>query len=160
MDDAQPSGPARLILLIEDDVGVGEVMRAALSEEGYQVVLSRHALSVVEVARLRPHLLILDLILDHDDAGWDLLLALADDAGTAQIPVVICTAHDALVRREEARLQTLAAAVVRKPFALDDLLAAIHAALATSESAAEAPLSVTTFLPMSPAWDPTAPASG
>jgi DNA-binding response OmpR family regulator len=124
--------PAR-ILIIEEDVAVGQVMRDLLVEGGFQVTLGRHVLSMRDVSRIRPHLLILDLMLDGTDARWALLLALGSNADTSWIPVLVCMAHDTLVRREELQLQVLAASVLRKPFEVGELLDAIAGAIGSSQ---------------------------
>ena len=82
-------------------------MRDLLVEEGFQITLVRHVLRVRNVSRIRPNLLILDQKLDGSDAEWVLLLARGGDAGTSRIPVLVCTAHDTLVQREEPQLRYL-----------------------------------------------------
>jgi DNA-binding response OmpR family regulator len=74
---------------------------------------------------------ILDLVLHGAEAGWDLLQALAANAGAPCFPVV-CTAKS-LVDGEEALLSALAAGSVRKPFDIDELLGAIGAALVVGD---------------------------
>jgi CheY-like chemotaxis protein len=113
------------VLIIDDDVAVGVLLQAVLIEEGYQTRLVRHALSAREVARLAPDTLVLDLRLGPTEAGYELLQALNADAGTRQIPVVVCSADVLLLRREATRLQVLAASVVPKPFDVDDFVARV-----------------------------------
>ena len=125
----EQSSPTPLVLIIEDDVAIGEVMRTVLIEEGFRVVLSRHVLGVRDVARLRPDLLVLDLMMGPWAAGCDLLQTLTAADGAALVPVVVCTAHERLVPKNEAGGSTVAVAVVRKPFALEDLLHAVTTAL-------------------------------
>ena len=126
---AEQSSPTPLVLIIEDDVAIGEVMRTVLIEEGFRVVLSRHVLGVREGARLRPDLLVLDLMMGTRAAGCDLLQTLTAADGTALVPVVVCTAHERLVPKDEAGGSRVAVAVVRKPFALEDLIHAVTTAL-------------------------------
>jgi CheY-like chemotaxis protein len=118
-----------LVLIIEDDVAIGAVMRSLLMEDGFQVVVSRHALSVREVARLGPDVLVLDLMLGARAGGWDLLQTLSGAPGTARIPVVVCSADERRVQQIEDHREGLAAVVVRKPFAREDLLHAVRTAL-------------------------------
>jgi DNA-binding response OmpR family regulator len=125
----EQTSPTPLVLIIEDDVAIGEVMRTVLIEEGFRVVMSRHALGVREVARLRPDLLVLNLMVGPRAAGCDLLQTMAAADGTARIPVVVCTAHERLVPKDEAGRPTGEVAMVRKPFALEDLLHAVTTAL-------------------------------
>lgn len=88
-------------------------------------MLADHALDPVDVAQLRPALVLLNLVLGGTDAGWWMLRGLRAQSGTAQLPVVVCAAADALVCRDAGRLRALGAEVVLKPFDLDDLLARV-----------------------------------
>ena len=103
-----------------------DLLQAVLAEEGYRVLAVDHAPDPVDVAQLRPDLIVLDLVLGEATAGWRLLEALRDQAPTARLPVVVCTADHALVRREAERLRTLIAGVVLKPFDLDELLRTVE----------------------------------
>lgn len=115
------------VLLIEDDPSVCALLRDALEESGLRVLSSDHALAPVDVAQLHPDLVLLDLMLAREDRGWRLLHDLRATPGASAIPVLVCTADHALVRRESDQLRALASGVVLKPFDLGDLLGRVDA---------------------------------
>ncbi len=55
-----------------------------------------------------------------------LLEQLRNDPGTAQIPIIVTSANTRLLETEHLRLQQLSAAVVPKPFDLDEMMTAIQ----------------------------------
>lgn len=121
------------VLLIEDDEAIGQVLMDLLADEGFAVRWARHGREGLDVlARWLPRVILLDLMMPVMD-GWAFRAAQRALAGPeAQVPVVVLSgAHEA--RARAASLD--AAAVVTKPFDLDDLLATVHAALAVSPKA-------------------------
>ena len=128
--------PHDKVLVVEDDPSVGDLLRAVLADEGYAVsVLSTHEPDAVRfaVARLEPDCVVLDGAgLPADSTSWE------DAAWAAQrvrpVPVVMLTAHSSLVREatEKASARSRAAAfaaVLAKPFDLDELLAVVARAV-------------------------------
>jgi DNA-binding response OmpR family regulator len=111
------------ILLIEDDPGVRDLIELLLLDEGFHMSCWHDVHGVRSVARNRPDLIVLDLLIAGSDAGWELLQELSNDRMTWQNPVVVCTAHIPLVKREEQRLRDLEVGVVLKPFDVDELFA-------------------------------------
>jgi len=110
------------VLIVEDDPAVTEFMVPVLEGEGFSVRVAHSggdALRQIEEAR--PDLILLDVVLPDMD-GSTLLARLRERPGP-EIPVILSTA-----RREEAdRAPELAAAgVLRKPFSLDELVAAVR----------------------------------
>ncbi|TCV84847.1 two-component system OmpR family response regulator [Testudinibacter aquarius] len=112
------------ILLVEDDVMIGEVMQASLKDAGYAVDWVQDgqiALSALAVQNY--DLLLLDLGLPKKDG----LLVLAEiRRQDQQLPIVIATARDDL----NSRLQGLdggADDYVVKPFQMEELLARLRA---------------------------------
>ena len=113
---------ARPVLVIEDDPSVASLLRTVLEDEGHTVLWHMSGRDGLTAARtLRPQMVLLDLGLP-DTHGLDVLRALKADPKTEAIPVVIVSAVSNL-----ARAGTLegAAAVVPKPFDVDDLLGQI-----------------------------------
>lgn len=117
------------ILLIEDDAGVRDLIELLLLEEGFHMTCWHDVQDVRKVAGNWPDLIVLDLLIAGSDAGWEFLQELSNDRMTEHIPVVVCTAHIPLVKREEQRLRDLAAGVMLKPFDVDELFAMITSAL-------------------------------
>jgi DNA-binding response OmpR family regulator len=125
----EPSPP--LILTIEDDAAIRSVYAEILTEEGYRVVTWGAVADdgPAAVARLAPDLIVLDLVIAQQAAGWDLLVALHDDPATAMIPVLVVTASGVLVRERARELEAWGCGVLTKPFDVDDLVAAVQACL-------------------------------
>ncbi len=117
------------VLVVEVDPAVRGVLGEGLGEAGYRVLSADHALDPVDVAPLRPDLVVLDLRLDGADRGWQLLLAMRAMSGTAGLPIVVSTAE-----READRLRALGARLVLKPFDLDELLRSVSLCRTGSES--------------------------
>lgn len=125
-----PTGPRR-VLVVDDDVDVRETLRAVLEREGYEVTSASNgaeaivALHTPAGAAEPPGLILLDLKMPVlDGAGFQ--RALARDPVLSQIPVVVISA----VSDRAASRDVHAAATLRKPFAPDDVLAAIRSAIA------------------------------
>lgn len=115
-----------LILIIEDDPGIGQSLREALLREGYQVTWKDNGIAGVEYARdHRPHLIILDVRLP-DGSGFDFCRQIRQ-AGL-KMPVIMLT-----VQREETDkvigLEMGADDYVTKPFSLRELHSRIRAHL-------------------------------
>jgi CheY-like chemotaxis protein len=110
------------VLVIEDDPEVLEIMRLVLEEEGYHVLTAARTVQPDNIAQLRPAVIVLDLWLGSEMAGWALLQALKATPGARQIPIVICSADHGMLIREAARLSQLAVVVFGKPFDLDAFL--------------------------------------
>jgi adenylate cyclase len=120
-----PNKTERLILVIEDDPGIGALLEDVLVDYGFRVTVATtgdEAFRVLET--VRPTLITLDLGLPGIN-GRRLLRMLREDAATAAIAVIIVSAELAI----EPALRTLAQAVLPKPFTLDQLLEAITGVL-------------------------------
>jgi len=88
------------------------------------------------VASLAPDLVVLDLVIAQQPAGWDLLVALHAGAETASIPILVVTASGMLVRDRAAELEAWGCGVLMKPFDVDDLVDAVRACLAPGRNRA------------------------
>ena len=128
------------VLCVDDDHDIGDLIQAILSEEGYIVSciyeVTGDALARA-VGRVEPDAVLLDSASARDyDAAWGLAAGLGDRP--RQVPVVMFTAHDEAAEEAEKRASARAAqadfaAVVRKPFHIDELLAAVATAVGRSE---------------------------
>jgi signal transduction histidine kinase/CheY-like chemotaxis protein len=105
------------VLVVEDDAAAGELLTEYLTWDGFEVeVVATGEEALVRAREERPALVCLDLVLDGTD-GWEVLARLKQDERTADVPVVICTAHEG---RERAG--TLGAAdFLTKPFSREQL---------------------------------------
>lgn len=113
------------ILVIDDDLAIGDLIRDVLREEGHEIVSVEH----LERAApdLAPDLVITDLVGVH---GYDTDVARAVLTRVHErypdVPIIVCTGHEQALR-ESAQLG--AAAVVRKPFTLEALVKTVAEAI-------------------------------
>ncbi|MDQ3411249.1 MAG: response regulator [Chloroflexota bacterium] len=115
------------ILAGDDSPEILALLRDILEGEGYRVTMTPEALSLAGIKRARPDLVILNHMLEEGPgSGWELLRDLRQDADLGELPVVVCTGAVQRVRDNAGELERLGAQVVLKPFAIDDLLAAIR----------------------------------
>ncbi len=113
------------VLLIEDDPALREMLREALEGEGYDVLPSDHPVAPLDVQQLRPSVVILDLMLGGEPEGYGWLEAIRAWRWTARLPVLVCSGFLAPGAPAAHRVQALADVTMPKPFAIDELLAAV-----------------------------------
>jgi CheY-like chemotaxis protein len=117
----------KYILVIDDTPEILDLFRDILEAEGYEVSLyacdPKH---LDEIEAQPPDLVILDYLIGGEPAGWQFLQMLKMTRGTAQIPVIVCTAAVNQIRELGAHLHRMGVGVVLKPFNVDDLLAEIE----------------------------------
>ena len=127
------------VLCVDDDRDVAEVVQAILTDEGYRVSclydVADDAL-LRAVGRLEPDVVLLDSSSSTDyEEAWALAVDLHRRG--RRVPVVMFTAHvQAAAEAEEGTSERATdagfAAIVRKPFVVDELLSAVAAAAGTS----------------------------
>lgn len=77
------------ILIIEDDVFLGDALSQKLKSEDFDILLSRDGLvGFAKIKTFRPDLILLDIILPNMN-GYEILEAKQKDPEIAQIPVII-----------------------------------------------------------------------
>jgi PAS domain S-box-containing protein len=92
------------LLIIEDDLTTRQVLRRALTRQGWAVAEADNGRAGLErVAADRPQLILLDLLMPEMD-GFDFLAELRQNEEWRSIPVVVLTAKD-LTPEERAFLQ-------------------------------------------------------
>lgn len=80
---------AKKILLIEDDIFLGDVLLEKLKKEGYEAYLSRDgAEGLGQIRALKPDLILLDILLPTMN-GYEILEAKSVDSEIKEIPVII-----------------------------------------------------------------------
>jgi CheY-like chemotaxis protein len=115
----------RRIAVIDDDAVFVDLMQDLLGHgEGYEVVSTDHWLQSFEfIKESRPDLIILDLMLGRQQAGWSVLELLREDPSTARIPVILCSAAaPALPRTVMSANGHGAVEAVAKPFDVEHML--------------------------------------
>jgi CheY-like chemotaxis protein len=124
------------ILVVEDDAAVRAVIAEVLGDEGYCVTACpAPPAGSRDVAALAPDAIVLDVVIGGTRAGWALLTALKDDPATATIPVLVCSADERLLKASADRLAAWECGVLRKPFDIDALAAAVGCCLDRSHRA-------------------------
>ena len=131
------------ILVVDDEVGIRELLSEILADEGHQVLLAE---SAGEARRLRergrPDLVLLDIWMPDTDG----ISLLKEWAATGQLgmPVVMMSGHGTIETAVEAtRIGALD--YLEKPIALQRLLATVKRALRNQEAAAPRELSLATL---------------
>jgi DNA-binding NtrC family response regulator len=128
------------ILIVDDEVGIRELLSEILSDEGHQVLLAENADAARRLReRQRPDLVLLDIWMPDTD-GITLLKEWAA-SGQLSMPVVMMSGHGTIETAVEAtRIGALD--YLEKPVALQRLLATVKRALRNQEVAAPRPLSL------------------
>ena len=112
---------ARTILICEDDQNLRKLIRVVLGD-GYQFVEAHDGEEAVELAtRLRPDLIILDLMLPGR-SGLDVLSHLREHLPAAETRVIVMSAWG---HADRAALNAGADRFVPKPFEADELKATV-----------------------------------
>ena len=115
----------RTVLIVEDEAEIADVLRQYLERDGYRVaVCGDGAQAVAECGRLRPDLVLLDLMLPGAD-GYDVCRRIRAQGGT---PVIMLTARD----EEQDKLVGLelgADDYITKPFSPREVVARVRAVL-------------------------------
>jgi DNA-binding response OmpR family regulator len=123
---AEPAAAGPVVLLVDDDPAIRRVVSAGLELEGFTVVSASGGRAALEAAaRIAPAVVLLDLSMPDLD-GLEVLVRLR--ASGDQVPVCVLSARDEVDDRV-AGLQAGADDYVVKPFALEEVVARLHALL-------------------------------
>ena len=115
------------ILIADDDTDMCAVLSRVLSDEGYGVETTPDGrTALARVAAVPPDLLITDLLMPGL-TGWSVYARVRRREPT--LPIIVISGSDSGSRRPETLLPG-DAAFLRKPFALDQLLATVARLLA------------------------------
>jgi len=125
---------SQLVLVVDDDPDVLGFTQTLLTAHGYRVILARHGKDAIH--RLRawcPDLIVLDLNMPVMN-GWHFCAEQRNlaDATRARAPVLVMS-DDNDAETHAARLHAIG--VIKKPFAADDLLQAVSAAIRSHRQA-------------------------
>lgn len=133
---ANRDGSARLavrrVLVVDDDDDFRVLIRAQLSNAGYQVLDARDAASAMHIARtMRPDVITVDLLMPGLD-GWDFIERLRGEQALARIPVIVVSG---MPEAGESRRRPEGVAVVTKGEGLERLLREIGQSLGSRKGA-------------------------
>jgi DNA-binding NtrC family response regulator len=116
------------ILVVDDELGIRDLLCEILFDEGHQVELAENAAKAREVRlRMRPDLVLLDIWMPDTD-GVSLLKEWAT-AGLLNMPVIMMSGHATIDTAVEA-IKIGAQAFLEKPITLQKLLKAVEQSLA------------------------------
>ena len=112
------------IAVINDDTTFLRLMEELLRvEQGYTVGVCRQWQDAYGfVKEFRPDLVILDVVMNDEEAGWRILNLLTLDPQTRPIPVLVCSAAVRSLHDHQALLDRFGIRALPKPFDLDALL--------------------------------------
>jgi len=127
-------GPARKVLLVDDEDSLRKVLKDLLERDGYEVSEARDGVQALDqVDRVGPDIIVLDLNLPALD-GYGVLSQLRSRPATAGIPVIVLTAKGD--EDNEVRVFELGADdFLQKPFRARALSARLEAVLGRRRSA-------------------------
>ena len=119
------------LVVINDDPTFLELMDELLEElEGYEVLLRKEGDHAYEFVKENgPDLVILDVRIEGQEKGWQILELLPLDPETRPIPVIVCSAAVKDLQTQEPRLRRQGVDVLPKPFELTELLSKVKASL-------------------------------
>jgi two-component system alkaline phosphatase synthesis response regulator PhoP len=122
------------ILIVDDEQDILDLLRFNLENEGYEILAAADGLRALELAKTRPDLIILDIMLPGKD-GWEVMRELRQSPATQQIPVIFLTAKAGEID-EIVGLELGADDYVVKPISMRKLLARVKAVLRKTQPAA------------------------
>lgn len=117
-----------IILVVEDVPNICTVMKINLEKRHHEVV-TRSSAEAAEIwlKTNQPDVLVVDIVLDGQMSGIDLLNNLSQTTNGRSLPVIVATATD---RYQHLNLPTnMNIQRINKPFSIDKLLGAVKQAL-------------------------------
>ena len=131
------------ILVVDDEMGIRELLSEILADEGHNVTLAENAAAARSVrAEKRPDLVLLDIWMPDTD-GISLLKEWSA-AGLLTMPVIMMSGHGTIDSAVEAT-RVGAVDFLEKPIALQKLLATVKKALKHDVSPNRQPLTLEAF---------------
>ena len=111
------------IAVVDDDQPTRALIREILADTCSCVVLwPGNSDPVAFVAETRPDLVILDLHIGGEYQAAMVIDALCGDRPTVGTPVIICSADEALLRRDGAALRERGCVILPTPFNIDEFI--------------------------------------
>lgn len=81
------------VLIIDDDLDIVEAMKVVLQSKQYQVAVAKNGEEGLKKVKLdKPHLIILDVMMESMDKGFDVARVLKKDKDYKDIPILMLTA--------------------------------------------------------------------
>jgi two-component system, OmpR family, alkaline phosphatase synthesis response regulator PhoP len=121
------------ILVVDDEAPIRELISFNLQKAGFLVVEADNGLTAVQLAKEKPDMIVLDLMIPGLD-GLEVCRLLKNDRHTAAIPILMLTARDDEFDKVVG-LELGADDYLTKPFSPRELVARIKAVLRRSQKA-------------------------
>ena len=134
---------SRNILVVDDEIGIRELLSDILLDEGYQVMLAENAQAARDIRlKQRPDVVLLDIWMPDCD-GISLLKEWGN-AGLLTMPVIMMSGHGTIDTAVEAT-RIGAFDFLEKPIALQKLLKTVNAALKHAENLPKTEMNLASF---------------
>lgn len=118
-----------VILVVDDEIGIRELLSEILSDEGYGVLLAENASAARSAMTQHPDLVLLDIWMPDNDGVS--LLKEWNATGQLNVPVIMMSGHATLDTAVEATKFGVVD-FLEKPIALSRLISSVKEALAKS----------------------------
>jgi len=116
------------ILVIDDEPEITDIVKAFLTNAGYQVTVENSPVNAIEKAKkFKPDLVLLDIMMPFMD-GYEVCAALKKDPRTTGIPVLFLTGKDATDDGGKV-FESGGDLFVKKPFSCERLLQMVRMVL-------------------------------
>lgn len=126
------------ILIVEDDIFLGDTLIQKLKAEEYDVRLARDGVSGFKLIReWRPDLILLDLVLPQMD-GHEVLKAIGADASLAETPVIVISDQAESTAASRTRIPAVKDYLVKTQFDAEEAAVKVRAHLRKAERAPRA----------------------
>lgn len=91
--EEEQCGNGMEIMVIEDDVNLATLLRTELSESGFQVQHTKSGKEALEkMKEINPCAIVLDIMLEGNMSGWDVLEKIKEDETLSEVPIIISSA--------------------------------------------------------------------
>jgi DNA-binding response OmpR family regulator len=119
------------ILIIDDDPGIGEMLKTLLEFNGYEVLVSDKPLQAKDtIMQYRPDVILLDVRLSGVD-GTEVCAGFKQDEEIKDVPVLMMSA---LTGADKTCKNAGADGFISKPFEMEDLLEKIENQLSKAQN--------------------------
>lgn len=124
----------RLIAVVDDDPPFVEMVCAVLMDAGFATMACSQGIDAPWLIKARqPAAVVLDLWMEHRNAGLDVLAALRADPLTHAIPVILCSAFRMEAEERLLALEDANCVILDKPFDITAFVKLIERCIAGSE---------------------------
>jgi len=116
------------IAVVNDDTVFLSLMHELLGDEGYKTTIIKASNKAYDMIRRDvPDLVVLDIRVGSEEAGWLFLDLIRLDPTIAHIPVIVCSTDARLLASKAEWLFEKRCDTLEKPFDLNDLLRKVSA---------------------------------